>query len=290
MGRNREIGLKYFPFDVDTFSDIKIRKLIKYQGGKSVTVYALLLCLIYKRGYYMRWDEELPFIISEQTGFEEAYILEVIKSCLALDLFSKELYDSDKVLTSKGIQTRYAEVMNLFRRKTEISAFSLIYSEKKAISSAFMTINPIETPRKEREEKVKEKKETNFVGKETTSSSPILKNSKRSFEENMEECLKDQVWREMVQMNLGVRITDWQGMFYRFRANLISNGQDTDKSRPDFRQHFMNWLRIQKQNEDGKHSQKNMGRNVSAGGVQSFSRPQIAPAKIVAGNRGRSCI
>ena len=28
MGRNKEAGLIYFPFDIDTFQDIKIRKLI----------------------------------------------------------------------------------------------------------------------------------------------------------------------------------------------------------------------------------------------------------------------
>ena len=104
MGRNVKKGLDYFPFDVDFFQDIKIRKLIKYQRGKAVTVYALLLCLIYKNGYYMLWDEELPFILSEQTGFEEAYIQEVVKCCLALGLFSKELFDKEKVLTSIGIQ------------------------------------------------------------------------------------------------------------------------------------------------------------------------------------------
>lgn len=110
MGRNRKIGLDYFPMDVDFFQDIRIRKLIKYQGGKAVTVYALLLCIIYKQGYYMRWDEELPFIVSEQTGFEEAYIQEVFKCCMVVGLFSKELYDSDKVITSKGIQERWVKL------------------------------------------------------------------------------------------------------------------------------------------------------------------------------------
>ena len=110
MGRNRKLGLDYFPMDVDFFQDIRIRKLIKYQGGKAVTVYALLLCIIYKQGYYVRWDDELPFIISEQTGFEEAYIQEVFKCCLIVGLFSKKLYDSDKVITSKGIQERYKKI------------------------------------------------------------------------------------------------------------------------------------------------------------------------------------
>ena len=110
MARTFKKGLDYFPLDIDIFNDLKIRKLIKYQGGKAITVYALLLCNIYKSGYYMKWDKELPFICSELTGFEEAYISEVIKTCLTLGLFSKELFDAEKVLTSKGIQERYSRI------------------------------------------------------------------------------------------------------------------------------------------------------------------------------------
>lgn len=135
MGRNKKIGLDYFPFDIDFFQDLKIRKLIKYQGGKAVTVYALLLCNIYKQGYYMKWDEELPFIVSEQTGFEEAYIREVIKCCLVVGLFSKDLYETDNVLTSKGIQERYQKICVLCRRNNEILEFNTISSEEIPISS-----------------------------------------------------------------------------------------------------------------------------------------------------------
>ena len=119
---------------VDFFSDLKIRKLIKYQGGKAVTVYALLLCIIYKQGYYMRWDKELPFIISEQTGYEEVYIQEVIKSCLVIGLFSNELFEKEKIITSKGIQERYQYICNLSKRKCVISEFILISSETRQIT------------------------------------------------------------------------------------------------------------------------------------------------------------
>lgn len=177
MGRNRKTGLDYFPFDVDTFQDIKIRKLIKYQSGKAVTVYALLLCLIYKGGYYMRWDEELPFIISEQTGFEEAYIQEVIKSCMVLGLFSKELFDKERVLTSKGIQERYRDICKQINRKCDFVEFSLISSEEKPISSEEMPVSSEEKrinsekstqKKRERKEKEKEKKDNNLssFGKE----------------------------------------------------------------------------------------------------------------------------
>lgn len=146
MGRNRKMGLDYFPFDIDTFQDIKIRKLIKYQGGKAITIYALLLCFIYKDGYYMRWDKELPFIISEQTGFEEAYISEVIKSCLTLGLFSKELFDTEQVLTSKGIQSRYRDICKQIKRKCDFSEYSLISSEENDISSEEIPVSSEEKP------------------------------------------------------------------------------------------------------------------------------------------------
>ena len=162
MGRNKKIGLDYFPFDIDFFQDLRIRKLIKYQGGKAVTVYALLLCNIYKQGYYMRWDEELPFFVSEQTGFEEAYIREVIKCCLVIGLFSKELYDSEKILTSKGIQERYQKICDLCRRNNEIHEYNIISSEDIAFSSEEMMISSSKsTQSKVKERKVKKSKKNN---------------------------------------------------------------------------------------------------------------------------------
>ncbi len=126
MARIAKSGLEYFPFDVDFFQDIRIRKLIKRQGGKAVTIYALLLCLIYKNGYYMKWDNELPFIGSEMSGFDEVYISEVIKTCLTLGLFDKNLYDTKYVLTSKGIQVRYCNIQRLNKRMSRIDEYSLL--------------------------------------------------------------------------------------------------------------------------------------------------------------------
>ena len=162
MGRNRRNGLTFFPFDVDFFQDIKIRKLIKYQGSDAVTVYTLLLCLIYKDGYYMRWDEELPFIVSEQTGLKEAHIQEVIISCMKLGLFSKELFESEKVITSLGIQERYRKICVDSRRVCDMTEYNLISSEempissvKPLISSEEMPINSVKsTQRKEKKNKV----------------------------------------------------------------------------------------------------------------------------------------
>lgn len=154
MARPRKTGLDYFPMDVDFFSDIRIRKLIRYQSGNAIAVYALLLCIIYRDGYYIRWDEELPFIISEQTGYKEAYIREVIKCCLNIGLFSRELYDSEKILTSRGIQSRYMSARALSRLPNKIEEFALVSSEKTPVSSEKTSVSSEKTPQiKEKEKK-----------------------------------------------------------------------------------------------------------------------------------------
>lgn len=133
MANKAKTGLTYFPFEVTFFNDIKLRKLIKYQGCKATAVYTLLLCDIYKNGYYIMWDNELPFIISEVTGYEEGYVKEVITCCLKVNLFDEGMFKKNKVLTSKGIQDRYRLICKQIKRKHEISEFEIIDSEELGI-------------------------------------------------------------------------------------------------------------------------------------------------------------
>ena len=146
MGRKIKRGLDYYPVDVDIASDIKMRKLLKRCRGQAYTVYAFLLCLIYKNGYYIELDEDLPFILSEQTGYSEEYIGQVIDCCLDIDLFNKTLYASDKVITSRAIQERYSLIRRLTNVKNPIDEFSLISCQETPISCQEMTVSSKEIP------------------------------------------------------------------------------------------------------------------------------------------------
>lgn len=141
MGRNRKLGLEYFPLDVDIINDIKIRKLIKYQGGKAFTVYAILLCIIYRNGYYLEWDKELPFILSELTGFDEAFIQEVINCCMTLGLFDTSTFQKHQVITSRGIQERYQWVCRNGRRVNDVEEYNLLASEEAPVTDTTMELN-----------------------------------------------------------------------------------------------------------------------------------------------------
>ena len=176
MARPIHTGLDYFPFDGDFFRDIKIRKLIKYQGGKAALVYVDLLCRIYGgRGYYIVWDSELPFIISDDlgSGYDEGYVFEVIKTCVSVGLFHEASYNNDGVLTSKAIQMRYRKACETSKRKATISLFNLLEPEldigETSVSSVETRVITEETRQKGEEmqqSKVKESKYTPPISNE----------------------------------------------------------------------------------------------------------------------------
>ena len=118
MGRPIKKGLMFFYNDVDFYQDIRIRKLIRRRGGQAATVYHILLCEIYRQGYYLPYDDDVPFLILEISGFDEKYISDVIRYCIEVGLFDRQLFDSDHVLTSHGIQQRYFAAGKDARRKT----------------------------------------------------------------------------------------------------------------------------------------------------------------------------
>lgn len=123
-------NLSSHPTDNNMFLDIKIQKLLRYQGPKSIAVYQYLLCNIYSEGYYMRWDDSIPSVVSSVTGCDEGYVSEVVQCCLRVNLFSQAMFLEHAVLTSRGIQQRYRDQMLLYRRIVEIKDYNVIDKEE----------------------------------------------------------------------------------------------------------------------------------------------------------------
>ena len=168
MGRSKKRGLDYFAFDVDFFEDIRVRKLIKIQGAKAISVYALLLCIIYKKGYYARWEDELLFVISEKTGYDEAFIGEVIRCCVKIGLLDKGMFD-EGIITSVEIQRAYRNVCRNLKRWYDIEEYCLITSEEMPITSEEIIFSPEEIEKKESDIKKDKDKEESQKSKENLS-------------------------------------------------------------------------------------------------------------------------
>lgn len=261
MARTSKKGLEYFPMDIDIFSDLKIRKLIKYQGGKAVSIYALLLCNIYKNGYYIEWDEELPFICSELTGFDEAYVSEVIKICLSLGLFSKDLFDAEGVLTSKGIQERYSRICSQSRRVCNISDYNLLTQQQAP-----------RQPRNHRQANNQPKKETD----KQDALPPNYKQYSLTLDQEIEKLKADEVWLDGLQVLHSMNIELLRNSLDDFRVQCVADGKERGhQSLADAKQHFNSWLRIVNRNKKKEDdSSKSKGRNQRRGNVLSPDEPK----------------
>ncbi|WP_236894903.1 MULTISPECIES: Lin1244/Lin1753 domain-containing protein [Clostridium] len=142
MARPVKEGLSYFPFDVDFFSDRKIKILKSRYGADGITLYMYLLCEVYKsNGYYLETDDDFLYIISDDLNMSYEKIRQIMNFLLERSLFDDTLFKSDKVLTSIGIQRRFQEAIKsrASKRAVEITKFWLL---EKNETQSFIKVSP----------------------------------------------------------------------------------------------------------------------------------------------------
>lgn len=111
MGRPRKTGIDYFPFDVDFFSDKKIKILKSRFGVDGITIYLYLLCEIYRNGYYIEYDDDYTYIIADDLGMSGEKVKQVLSYLLERSLLTSILLLPVTVITSHGIQCRFQEAV-----------------------------------------------------------------------------------------------------------------------------------------------------------------------------------
>lgn len=162
MARPLSRGIEYYPLDVDFLNDLKIKKIMKSCGPNSIAIIILLLGNIYgDEGYFMKWDEDVCFLVADAVGAKEVYVKEVLKKCLQVDLFSSELFEKYKIITSKGIQKRFFEITKRRKRENLINDYLLVNVTETGVIVAETPINVAETGvivSKSTQSKVKESK------------------------------------------------------------------------------------------------------------------------------------
>lgn len=139
MARPRKDGIDYFSLDTDFFSDKKVKILKARYGTDGVTMYIYLLCEIYKNGYYLKIDEDYDYLMSEELNMSVDKVMQIRTFLLERSMFDKQLFQSDAVLTSTGIQKRYQEAVRGRASKTplEVDEFWLL---KKSETQSFIKV------------------------------------------------------------------------------------------------------------------------------------------------------
>lgn len=112
LARPRKDGVDYFPFDVDFFSDSKVKIVRSRYGSDGVEVYIYLLCEIYRdKGYYLQCNEDTDCLIASDLGMSIDKVGQIKAYLLGRSLFDNTLFRSAEVLSSRGIQRRFQQAV-----------------------------------------------------------------------------------------------------------------------------------------------------------------------------------
>lgn len=126
------MGIDYFSLDCDFFSDRKIKILKSRYGADGIAIYLYLLCEIYKNGYYILVDDDFYYIVADDLNMSHDKVKQVLTFLLERSMFDKQLFQSDAVLTSTGIQKRFQLAVKERAKKNpiKIDRFWLLKEEE----------------------------------------------------------------------------------------------------------------------------------------------------------------
>lgn len=144
MARPKKTGLDYFPFDVDFFSDKKVKRLRASYGNDGVTVYIYLLCEIYRCGYYVEYDEDLILDISDELNITTNAITQIMNYLFSrslLVLIESTLAVPVKAITAASVQRRFQAAKKGAKRDIDVAAEFWVLKENE--TESFIKVRPV---------------------------------------------------------------------------------------------------------------------------------------------------
>lgn len=150
MARPAKTNLDYFPLDCNL--DQKFQLLEAEHGIIGFGIVIRLFQTIYgEEGYYMKWDKDSLILFASKItmdgdiNYKANLVSSVVDTAMNRGIFSKEMYDKYKILTSKGIQERYAEALKRRQKIFLENAYLLLKSPKNEVNVTETRVNVAET-------------------------------------------------------------------------------------------------------------------------------------------------
>ncbi len=114
MARMTRAGVDYFP--LDCVLDDKFQLIEAEYGLKGFSVVVKLFQRIYGgEGYYCEFSDDVALLFSKRLGEGRSVVSEIVSAAINRKIFDSDLYQKYRILTSRGIQKRYLEIVQ--RRK-----------------------------------------------------------------------------------------------------------------------------------------------------------------------------
>lgn len=291
MARPNKTGLDYFPFDVDFFADEKIAAISGEFGIKGELTVVKLLCAVYRNGYFILWNEPLKYkLLRDLPGVSPELIDQIVNRLVRWGFFDEGLFDSVKVLTSRGIQKRYFSITR--RRSMVDERYILISDYKKTVSdytkevidgknAGATELLTTKTPQSKGKE-IKDISTTTTAREETFQTGDTLAESADTPQKSSAQKVPPRVsadvveyipigevavymkaqtqWLEAFCMNLHLDPAFVNRKIDEFVAECQNNGY-TEKDKADCIRHFNSWMHKIKQQPYRQPSLKATGNN-----------------------------
>ena len=194
MARPQKVGVEYFPLDVDIDQDDKVAIIEAQHGIKGFGIVIKLLMHIYKNGYYYEWTEKEQLLFSKRVNVDINEVNVIINDCIKWGLFDERLFKSFKILTSRGIQKRYFEIVKRRQRVEVIKEYLLLDNDDINVYSNLVIVNINDNTEEVNDNinpqsKVKESKEKKSKEKEDTSLQ--IKNLRSRYSEEQSKVIDE---------------------------------------------------------------------------------------------------
>jgi len=160
MARPIKEGLDYFSMDVDFYDDPKIIYAEEAHGVIGGYIASRLLCLIYREGYFIKWDDDMALVFSKRigNGLTHTQVKEVVTTLIEKGFFDKGLFTKFSILSSRGIQKRWLRIISDCKRKAGINS---LYDVVNSVIAEFPSEETTPIREESTQSKVKESKVNN---------------------------------------------------------------------------------------------------------------------------------
>lgn len=283
MARPIKHGLDYFPFDVDFFSDEKIVAISGEFGIKGEITAIKLLCAIYRNGYFIEWSEMLKFkLLKELPGVNANLLEDIIARLVKWGFFNKHLFDSEGVLTSKGIQRRYQAICAKMHRKNVIQLHWLLDDGSETEAQSKTGKGNKSKPQPKPIAPPPEPKPTYSVERHK----PVY------LDDFINTMLKDEIWGEAICSRYHLRIDELPKLIQNFKLYCASVGKIELRDEQDAKSYFCNLLSQGKLNDtaiinnthNGDSRPEHLKRHIASDNYEERQRDVI---EYVANNLGK---
>ena len=269
MARPRKTGLDYFPFDVDFFEDDKLTAISVQFGIKGEIAAVKLLCAIYRNGYFIEWKESVCIkLLRELPGISEPLLEQIVRGLVKWGFFDKALFDTARILTSRGIQRRYFSISRRNRRSGQGGELPYLLSdngmnetsmEKKDIpKEGVLEFSTTETEFSATETELSRAKSTQIKEKEIKEKYSTTNRTREEdlFSAEIVQMKDSPIWLEHIRMKHKVSPEEIEGLLEEFAADCRCNGMTQHQDLADAQRHFNNWLRIRKEYEQQRRDDR----------------------------------